>query len=115
MGDLINKLPTDNTPVPMEERENFMMLFPEEVEHQPSQSHPSQQTSRKDHNKLKKEVAGLFVFMLVFFILNLPFVKTLIREYIPMCNKSWILTNAVQSIIFAFVLWIVMNAEYSRV
>lgn len=114
MGDLIHKLPIDDTPVMMEERENFIMLFPEE-DQSTDVVYSNSAPIKNVQNKLKKEVAGIFVFIIVFFLLNLPFVKDIVQEYIPMCNKSWILTNFVQSIIFALVLWIVMNAKYSRV
>jgi hypothetical protein len=57
----------------------------------------------------------LTLFISVFFILNIPYVKNLIVEYIPMCHKSWIATHLVQAILFAFILWIVVNSEYSRV
>lgn len=53
-------------------------------------------------------------FVVVFFVLNLPYVRGLITEYIPMCHKSWMLTHLVQAIVFAFVLWIVINSEYAR-
>lgn len=123
------KLPTDNVVMPPEERENFLMLFPDEKPFQNNISMPSQtnnntieQTStdvqkRQDLNtrKLKKEVLSLTMFIAVFFVLNLPYVKNLIVEYIPMCHKSWIATHLVQAILFAFILWIVINSEYSRV
>lgn len=113
MGDLIQRLPTDNTPLTPDEKENFNMLFPkenyeqlQEQPHTPSQPPPPQ--------KLKKEVFVLTAFVVVFFVLNLPHVKGLIMEYIPMCHKSWMLTHLVQAIVFAFVLWIVINSEYAR-
>lgn len=130
MGDLIIKLPTDNVVMPSEERENFLMLFPDDNTiasnpvsmPQPSNNSSMEQTSshvqkRQEMNtqKLKKEVMSLTLFIAVFFILNLPYVKNMIVEYIPMCNKSWIATHLVQSILFAFILWIVINSEYSRV
>lgn len=131
MGDLIMKLPTDNVVMPSEERENFLMLFPDNNATQknnavsipqPSNNNSMEQTSsniqkRQEMNtqKLKKEVMSLTLFIAVFFILNLPYVKNMIVEYIPMCNKSWIATHLVQAILFAFILWIVINSEYSRV
>lgn len=131
MGDLIMKLPTDNVVMPSEERENFLMLFPDDnvIQNnnavsipQPSNNNSMEQTSsnvqkRQEMNtqKLKKEVMSLTLFIAVFFILNLPYVKNMIVEYIPMCNKSWIATHLVQAILFAFILWIVINSEYSRV
>lgn len=131
MGDLIMKLPTDNVVMPSEERENFLMLFPDNNATQknnavsipqPSNNNSMEQTSsniqkRQEMNtqKLKKEVMNLTLFIAVFFILNLPYVKNMIVEYIPMCNKSWITTHLVQAILFAFILWIVINSEYSRV
>lgn len=131
MGDLIMKLPTDNVVMPSEERENFLMLFPDDNATQknnavsipqPSNNNSMEQTSsniqkRQEMNtqKLKKEVMSLTLFIAVFFILNLPYVKNMIVEYIPMCNKSWIATHLVQAILFAFILWIVINSEYSRV
>lgn len=130
MGDLIMKLPTDNVVMPSEERENFLMLFPDDNAiannpvsmPQPTNNNSMEQTSshvqkRQEMNtqKLKKEVMSLTLFIAVFFILNLPYVKNLIVEYIPMCNKSWIVTHLVQAILFAFILWIVVNSEYSRV
>lgn len=114
MGDMIQKLPTDNIQMPLDERENFMMLFPEEQQSQQNQQE-SKPIEKKDVQQLRKEFISIFLFMVVFFLLNVPYVKNLIIEYIPMCNKSWFLTNLVQSIIFAFVLWIIINAEYSRV
>lgn len=121
MGDLIIKLPSDNVVMPPEERENFLMLFPDEEKFQqnndtPQQTPFQQKTPSADPTKkLKKEVISLFMFIVIFFILNLPYVKKLIVEYIPLCYKSWIATNLVQAIIFAFILWIVINSEYSRV
>lgn len=130
MGDLIMKLPTDNVVMPSEERENFLMLFPDDNAiannpvsmPQPTNNNSMEQTSshvqkRQEMNtqKLKKEVMSLTLFIAVFFILNLPYVKNLIVEYIPICNKSWIVTHLVQAILFAFILWIVVNSEYSRV
>ena len=126
------KLPTDNVVMPPEERENFLMLFPDDNSIQnnnitmPQSSVNTnttlEQTSssvqkRQNINtqKLKKEVMSLTLFIAVFFILNLPYVKNLIVEYIPMCHKSWIATHLVQAIIFAFILWIVVNSEYSRI
>lgn len=129
MGDLILKLPTDNVMMPVEERDNFLMLFPDEkspaqdmaVPSQPQQntmentSASVQNRHEKNTQKLKKEVLSLSLFIVVFFILNLPYVKKLIVEYIPMCGKSWIATHLVQAVLFAFILWIVINSEYSRV
>lgn len=131
MGDLIMKLPTDNVVMPPEERDNFLMLFPDDntiqnnnmTMPQPSMTNNTmEQTSshvqkRQEMNtkKLKKEVMSLTLFIAVFFILNLPYVKNMIVEYIPMCHKSWIATHLVQAILFAFILWIVINSEYSRV
>ena len=125
------KLPTDNVVMPPEERDNFLMLFPDDnliqnnnitMPQPSSMSNTMEQTSsnvqkRQEMNthKLKKEVMSLSLFIAVFFILNLPYVKNLIVEYIPMCNKSWIATHLVQAILFAFILWIVINSEYSRV
>lgn len=126
MGDLIQKLPTDNLVMPTEEKENFLMLFPDEMtipEEQKVKISENTNTNTNTNpriyngastNKLKKEMTSLLLFVAVFFILNLPQVKRLIVEYIPMCNKSWIATNLVQAIVFAFVLWIVINSEYSR-
>jgi uncharacterized protein Smg (DUF494 family) len=124
MGDLIQKLPTDNLVMPTEEKENFLMLFPDEMtipEEQKVKISENTNTNTNPRiyngastNKLKKEMTSLLLFVAVFFILNLPQVKRLIVEYIPMCNKSWIATNLVQAIVFAFVLWIVINSEYSR-
>lgn len=113
MGDMIQKLPTDNIQMPKEEAENFVMLFPDQ--YQEAAADPSLPKGKKDSRQLRKEFVSIFLFMAVFFILNIPYIKKLIMEYIPMCSKSWILTNIVQSIIFAFVLWIIINAEYSRV
>jgi len=135
MGDLILKLPTDNVMMPVEERDNFLMLFPDEKSPgqdmaavpMPPQPQPPQQNTMEDTSanvqrrpvkntqKLKKEVLSLSLFIAVFFILNLPYVKNLIVEYIPMCSKSWIATHLVQAVLFAFILWIVINSEYSRV
>lgn len=119
MGDLIQKLPTDNVLMSQEESDNFSMLFPNE------QEIPQDDIGIKTSNvqtkyeastrKLKKEILGIFMFIAIFFILNLPHVKKLIVEYIPLCSKSWIATHLVQAIIFAFILWMVVNSEYSRV
>lgn len=113
MGDLIQKLPTDPILLSQEETETFRMLFPEE-QAAVAPPQPNKPLPNPPH-KLKKEVLTVSLFLLVFFVLNVPYVKTLITEYIPMCHKSWILTNLVQAILFAFILWIVLNAEYSRV
>lgn len=112
MGDLIQKLPTDSIQMPPEERENFLLLFPEEqvMPAAVQSSSPQDATARN----LKKEIMTLSMFILVFFVLNLPFVKNLLVEYIPLCHKSWIMTNLLQAIVFAFVLWLFLNAEYSR-
>lgn len=122
MGDLIQKLPTDSTPLPPDEKQNFIMLFPEETQPNPHVVSPpqKQQSSfsscdKTSPQKLKKEVLSLFMFILIFFLLNLPFVKQLFVEYIPLCSKSWMFTNLLQAIVFAFVLWIIINSEYSRV
>ena len=130
MGDLILKLPTDNVVMPSEERENFLMLFPDDnaiqkntvsMPQSSTQNNVEQTSSHvqkqqeMNTQKLKKEVMNLTLFIAVFFILNLPYVKNMIVEYIPMCHKSWIVTHLVQSVLFAFVLWIVINSEYSRV
>ena len=114
MGDMIQKLPTDNIQMPLDERENFMMLFPEEQQ-QETCNQQQKPTEKKDVQQLRKEFISIFLFMVVFFLLNVPYIKNLIVEYIPMCNKSWFLTNLVQSVIFAFILWIIINADYSRV
>ena len=132
MGDLIMKLPTDNVVMPTEERENFLMLFPDNDATAntnmnnalsiPQPSNPMEQTSSDVQKRpevatqrLKKEVMSLTLFIAVFFILNLPYVKNMIVEYIPMCHKSWIATHLVQAVLFAFILWIVINSEYSRI
>ena len=126
------KLPTDNVVMPPEERENFLMLFPDDNSIQNNNitmpqssvntnttleqtSSSVQKRQNMNTQKLKKEVMSLTLFIAVFFILNLPYVKNLIVEYIPMCHKSWIATHLVQAIIFAFILWIVVNSEYSRI
>jgi len=120
MGDLIQKLPTDNVLMSQEENENFLMLFPNDQEI-PQDNEIGVKTSNVQSKydastrKLKKEILGIFMFIAIFFILNLPHVKKLIVEYIPLCNKSWIATHIVQAIIFAFILWMVINSEYSRV
>lgn len=121
MGDLIQKLPTDSVPLQPEEKHNFNMLFPQEEQQQnlnvvlPLQKHGVATTTTSTHKKLKKEVTSLFLFILVFFLLNVPYVKQLLVEYIPLCNKSWIITNLLQAILFAFILWIIINSDYSRV
>lgn len=126
------KLPTDNVVMPPEERENFLMLFPDDNSIQNNNitmpqssvntnttleqtSSSVQKRQNMNTQKLKKEVMSLTLFIAVFFILNLPYVKNLIVEYIPMCHKSWIATHLVQAILFAFILWIVVNSEYSRI
>lgn len=114
MGDLIQRLPTDNTPLTAEEKENFNMLFPQEEQCQQPSQPQNQQKQPPPPQKLKREVFVLFSFVVVFFVLNLPYVKGLIVEYIPMCHKSWVLTHLVQAVVFAFVLWIVINSEYAR-
>jgi hypothetical protein len=112
MGDLIQKLPTDNTPMTVEERENFSMLFPPTQEQyvQP----PATTPLRDPRKNLKREFFSILMFVVVFFVLNLPYVRGMIEEYIPICNKSWALTNLVQATVFAFILWIVMNSEHAR-
>ena len=113
MGDLIQKLPTDNVVMPPEERENFVMLFPEQ---QSSQATPVLTTPLPTHDKkLKQEIVNVVIFVGLFFLLNLPHVRNLLMEYIPMCHKSWILTNLIQAILFAFLLWLCLNAEYSKI
>lgn len=125
MGDLIQKLPTDNHPMPPEEKENFVMLFPDD-KGSPSVVVPQQQQNQSlqqqpfssqydQKQKLKKEILTVLMFVVVFFVLNIPQVKNLIVEYIPMCHKSWMITNAVQAVVFAFILWVILNSEYSRV
>jgi len=116
MGDLIQKLPTDNVVMPPEEKDNFLMLFPDEPHDLKSSPAQAEKTTNytSSTQKLKKEVLSLLMFIAIFFILNLPFVKKLIVEYIPFCSKSWIATNLVQAITFAFILWLVINSEYSR-
>lgn len=117
MGDLIQKLPTDNILLTQEERENFIMLFPNEQSssYQQPQPQPLPPNPASGPQKLKKEFMSIALFIAVFFLLNMPYIKNLIVEYIPMCNKSWIVANIVQAIVFAFILWIAVNAEYSRV
>ena len=120
MGDLIMRLPTDNVVMPPEERDNFRMLFPEEAPPSSSDNTAASTTTvarppEKNTQKLKKEVMSLALFIGVFFLLNLPYVKNLIMEYVPICSRSWIATHLVQAILFAFVLWLVINSEYSRV
>lgn len=119
MGDLIQKLPTDSTPLMKEEKENFSMLFPEEQ--QPNQHAVVVTTARRKETssttcgrKLQKELLLMALFFGTFFVMSLPQTRETIREYIPMCAKSWIITNAVQSLIFTVVLWIVLNSEYIR-
>ncbi len=128
MGDLIMKLPTDNVVMPLEERDHFRMLFPEEQPVGDSTSTPQSETAttatetsvhvqkqlERNTQKLKKEVMSLTLFIAVFFLLNLPFVKNKIMEYIPYCHESGIATHLVQAILFALILWIVVNSEYSR-
>lgn len=121
MGDLIQKLPTDSMPLPPEEKQNFLMLFPPSVQEKPMsnellpQQKPSLQGNRMTSHKLKKEFYSVFLFVLVFFLLNVPYVKQLLIEYIPLCSKSWMITNLLQAIIFALVLWLILNSEYSRI
>jgi hypothetical protein len=122
MGDLIQKLPTDSVPLPPEEKQNFFMLFPPSVQEKPpsnevpqQQQSPPSQGNKMTTQKLKKECCNVFLFVLVFFILNVPYVKQLLMEYIPLCSKSWMVTNLLQAIIFALVLWLILNSEYSRV
>lgn len=123
MGDLIQKLPTDSVPLPPEEKQNFFMLFPPSVQEKPPSNElpppPSQpqslQGNRMTAQKLKKECCSVFLFVLVFFLLNVPYVKQLLMEYIPLCSKSWMITNFLQAIIFALVLWLILNSEYSHV
>lgn len=119
MGDIIQKLPIDQIILSHEEKDNFMMLFPEEQPQAPLQpTHARQEKEQQKQpslRKIKNEVISLLFFVAVFFVLNIPYVKTLLVEYIPMCSKSWIITNLIQAVIFAFVLWIALNAEYSRV
>lgn len=117
------KLPTDNVVMPPEEKNHFRMLFPEEKPPKDNTPLPQPDTTQtsvhvqkqleQNTQKLKKEVMSLTLFIAVFFILNLPFVKDKIMEYIPFCHKSWIATHLVQSVLFALTLWIVVNSEYS--
>ena len=127
MGDLIQRLPTDEIQLPNEEQENFALLFGVEEQEPPPRRRQQQQfiedmpppsqtarMGRKNTRHLKREFISVFSFIIVFFILNLPVVKSLIQGYIPLCNKSWIATNVVQSILFGFVMWMVVNFDYSR-
>lgn len=116
MGDLILKLPTDNVVMPPEERDNFLMLFPEQQREETNVSTTEIPMTplAPPEKKLKQEIVNVVIFIGIFFILNLPQVRNLLVEYIPMCHKSWILTNLIQAIIFAFSLWLCLNAEYSK-
>lgn len=130
MGDLIQKLPTDSIQLSSEEHQNFFMLFPPTEEEQPQpppsppqpavypphqQYLPKEKNNNRTTQNLKKECTSVFLFILVFFLLNVPYVKQILVEYIPLCSNSWIITNLLQAIIFALVLWLIINSEYSRV
>lgn len=123
MGDLIQRLPTDDIFLPKEEKVNFELLFgdnngtPQDVRVDIGGG-GAKTTFHEMHPEpvvvQKKEVISVLAFFVVFFVMNTPWVVELIHSYIPLCSKSWIATNCVQSLLSACILYFILNFNYSR-
>lgn len=125
MGDLIQRLPTDDIRLPSEEKANFELLFgdtssdnnvqidigPPEPMKKNVRFHEVQPDSVAAQ---RKEVISVVAFFVVFFVINLPWVVEAIHSYIPLCAKSWVATNGVQSLVAACILYFILNFNYSR-
>lgn len=134
MGDLIQKLPTDQEQLTLEEKENFRLLFGEEEQRpisQPSPISPPLRTSTvlpenpkrptpvasslqpSSSSMLKKEMFQVAILAGIFFLFQLPLVNSLFQTYIPLC-KSDLICNVVKAIVFGIVLWVLINFKYIR-
>lgn len=122
MGDLIQRLPMDDIFLPKDERANFQLLFGDEDHSQEQRgtdgNDSDQRQSARDRQEPtalhKKEFISIIAFFVIFFLMNTPWVQQMIQCYIPLCSKSWIATNCVQSLIAAFVLYFILNLNYCR-
>lgn len=135
MGDLIQKLPTDEVQLSREEKQNFKLLFGEE-EVQPIMPPPpsrlstplperpkrplpvptalSPPTPVSNSFLLKRELFQIVILTVIFFVFQFSFVDNLFQNYVPFCKSSEIIRNVVKALVLAVVMWVLINSKYIR-
>lgn len=134
MGDLIQKLPTDEVQLSREEKQNFKLLFGEEEPNQsppapirvstPLPEHPnrplpvptalSSPTPSTSPFLLKKELCQIGLLVILFFIFQFSFVNNIFQNYVPFCKSSELIRNAIKALVLAIVMWVLINFKYLK-
>jgi len=120
MGDLIHKLPTDEIVISGEDKESLLLLFgaKEEKQELPKTEPDTEVVDAAPtvilprSGELAREGVLILTYILCFFIVSLQWVDDLLQVYIPLCKNSWIVRHLVKAVLFALILWIVVNRVY---
>lgn len=126
MGDLIQRLPTDENGLSPDEQQNLLLLFGKEEEEPivkppmvqqnvPIMTTPLRETIRpplESSVNLKKEFIQVCILSAVFFVFNFAVVDSLLNKYVPLCSSSTLIRNVAKSVIFGIILWVLINYKY---
>ena len=128
MGDLIQRLPTDENGLSPDEQQNLLLLFGKEEEEPVKQSSSSSfqqsvpimttqlRNTRPPQTEqavnLKKEFIQVCILSAVFFVFNFAVVDTLLNKYVPLCSSSSLIRNVAKSVVFGIILWVLINHKY---
>lgn len=113
MGDLIHKLPTDEIVISGEDKESLLLLFgAKEKKEEPPEQDAVATVVLPRSGELAREGVLILTYIFCFFIMSLEWVDNLLRVYIPLCKNSWIMRHLVKAVLFALIVWIVVNRVY---
>jgi len=100
MTDLIDKLPTDNTPIEPKEMVIIENIFkPENVD---------------TINNVIYKTKDIIIAGIIFFIVSLPFINSLFNKYLPITQKSEYIGLCIKTLAFIIILFVVNNFYLSK-
>jgi ABC-type uncharacterized transport system permease subunit len=112
MGDLIHKLPTDEILMNSDEKEGLVLLFGQKDKDAPMTADIPEHITIDKQTALAHEIFLLLLFICLFFLVSLRFIDGLLENYIPFCKNLWIMRNFIKAIIFAIILWVILNRTH---
>lgn len=114
MGDLIQRLPTDEICLSEEEKHTFTLLFGKDTNKEKENNDVQVINEIPSIRELRKEIIHLCIFVIVIFIINTPIFIQIVKTYIPLCQNSWVATCLVQAVIASGFIWFIINLSYSK-
>lgn len=97
MGDSLQSLPTDATPLSETDRQAVDLLFP---------------ASDSKFHRLVQEFKKIFVIGVIFIIFSLPYVDNIIGYFSPSVKDSPYILLGVKAILFMIILYCLENFRY---